>query len=73
MKRPIVAAGAVVFLVLFVRTAWVNDDAYITFRTVDGFRTHVIDGPADREFDAIRIVPAGGDSVYGLGQLPLLR
>ncbi len=49
MKRPIVAAGGLVFLVLLVRTAWLSDDAYITFRTVDnvlngyGLRWNVAD------------------------------
>jgi arabinofuranosyltransferase len=49
VKRPIVAAGGLVFLVLLVRTAWLSDDAYITFRTVDnvlngyGLRWNVAD------------------------------
>ncbi len=49
MKRSIVAVGGLVFLVLFVRTAWLSDDAYITFRTVDnvlnghGLRWNVAD------------------------------
>lgn len=40
-RRPldtaIVAALLTVFLVAFLRTAWVSDDAYITFRTIDNF------------------------------------
>jgi arabinofuranosyltransferase len=36
-KRFVVVAGTLVFLLIVVRTAWVNDDAYITFRTIDNF------------------------------------
>src|SRR3989442_2849989 len=36
-KRLVTLAGAAVFLVFLVRTAWVGDDSYITFRTVDNF------------------------------------
>jgi arabinofuranosyltransferase len=36
-KRLVVLAGALVFLVVLVRTAWIGDDAYITFRTIDNF------------------------------------
>src|SRR5688572_19610463 len=35
--RLVVLAIAVAFLLLLLRTAWVDDDAYITFRTVDNF------------------------------------
>jgi arabinofuranosyltransferase len=35
--RVFVVAGSVLFLLLLVRTAWLDDDAYITFRTVDNF------------------------------------
>ena len=34
-KRVVVLAAALVFLVVLVRTAWVGDDAYISFRTVE--------------------------------------
>jgi arabinofuranosyltransferase len=37
MTRVFVVAGCVLFLLLLVRTAWLDDDAYITFRTVDNF------------------------------------
>src|SRR5262245_47919420 len=33
----LVIGGTVAFLLLLIRTAWVDDDAYITFRTVDNF------------------------------------
>jgi arabinofuranosyltransferase len=33
--RAIVLAAALVLFIVLVRTAWVSDDAYITFRTVD--------------------------------------
>jgi arabinofuranosyltransferase len=36
-KRAVVLATALVLLIVLVRTAWVSDDAYITFRTVDNF------------------------------------
>jgi arabinofuranosyltransferase len=36
-SRRLVAGACVAFLVLLVRTAWLDDDAYITFRTVDNF------------------------------------
>ncbi len=32
-RRPIAALGGLAFLLVLVRTAWVSDDAYITFRT----------------------------------------
>jgi arabinofuranosyltransferase len=35
--RTVVVAAAIAFLVLLIRTAWLDDDAYITFRTVDNF------------------------------------
>src|SRR5262245_46415181 len=35
--RILAAAGASAFLLLLIRTAWLDDDAYITFRTVDNF------------------------------------
>jgi arabinofuranosyltransferase len=35
--RVFVVAGCVLFLLLLVRTAWLDDDAYITFRTIDNF------------------------------------
>jgi arabinofuranosyltransferase len=35
--RRLILGGCVAFLVLLVRTAWLDDDAYITFRTVDNF------------------------------------
>src|SRR5262245_12218304 len=31
----LVIGGTVAFLLLLIRTAWLDDDAYITFRTVD--------------------------------------
>lgn len=34
-QRLIVIGGCVAFLLLLIRTAWLDDDAYITFRTVD--------------------------------------
>jgi arabinofuranosyltransferase len=37
LRRWITFIGGLAFAVLFVRTAWVSDDAYITFRTVDNF------------------------------------
>ncbi len=37
LRRLIVAGGALAFLLLLIRTAWLDDDAYITFRTVDNF------------------------------------
>lgn len=36
-RTRILAAGLAVLVVSLVRTAWVSDDAYITFRTVDNF------------------------------------
>jgi arabinofuranosyltransferase len=36
-RRWATAAGAIAIALLFVRTAWMCDDAYITFRTVDNF------------------------------------
>jgi arabinofuranosyltransferase len=47
-RRLVTFAAALVFLVVLVRTAWVNDDAYVSFRTVDnvlhgyGLRWNVI-------------------------------
>src|SRR5262245_52183322 len=35
--RILVAGGCAAFLLLLLRTAWLDDDAYITFRTVDNF------------------------------------
>jgi arabinofuranosyltransferase len=35
--RLITFTAALVFVIVLARTAWVNDDAYITFRTVDNF------------------------------------
>jgi arabinofuranosyltransferase len=34
-SRLLVVGGAAAFLLLLIRTAWLDDDAYITFRTVD--------------------------------------
>jgi arabinofuranosyltransferase len=36
-RRLVIAGGAAAFLLLLLRTAWLDDDAYITFRTVDNF------------------------------------
>src|SRR3954465_1123585 len=36
-QRVLVAAVALVVAVVLIRTAWLDDDAYITFRTVDNF------------------------------------
>lgn len=37
-KKPyIIASLSLLFLIILLRTAWVCDDAYITFRTVDNF------------------------------------
>ena len=36
-RRWVTAVGAIAFGLLLVRTAWMSDDAYITFRTVDNF------------------------------------
>ena len=33
--RLIVIGGCLAFFLLLIRTAWLDDDAYITFRTVD--------------------------------------
>lgn len=35
--RPLLWVALGVFLIAFLRTAWVSDDAYITFRTIDNF------------------------------------
>jgi arabinofuranosyltransferase len=35
--RLVAVAVALAFLLLLIRTAWLDDDAYITFRTVDNF------------------------------------
>ena len=35
--RVILVAGLAVFFLLLIRTAWLDDDAYITFRTLDNF------------------------------------
>jgi hypothetical protein len=58
---------------------FMNDGAVIARRSIDqpmsrdgGLRTHVVDAPADREFDVIRVLPAGGDSIYRLGHLRVL-
>src|SRR5437773_4317991 len=46
--RLVTFAGTLVFLVVLVRTAWINDDAYVSFRTIDnalhgfGLRWNVI-------------------------------
>ncbi len=37
LGAPVLAALLVLFLVAFLRTAWVSDDAFITFRTIDNF------------------------------------
>src|SRR3972149_3758264 len=34
---PIVAGGVTLVFILLLRTAWLCDDAYITFRTIDNF------------------------------------
>jgi len=36
-RRLVIAGGTAAFLLLLLRTAWLDDDAYITFRTVDNF------------------------------------
>ncbi len=36
-RRLVVLGGCLAFLVLLIRTAWMDDDAYITLRTVDNF------------------------------------
>jgi arabinofuranosyltransferase len=36
-RRPLLVAVLLVVSVVLVRTAWIDDDAYITFRTVDNF------------------------------------
>ncbi len=36
-RRLFLACGTAAFLLLLIRTAWLDDDAYITFRTVDNF------------------------------------
>ena len=36
-RRLVIAGGAAAFFFLLLRTAWLDDDAYITFRTVDNF------------------------------------
>ena len=36
-RRLVLAGGTAAFLLLLLRTAWLDDDAYITFRTVDNF------------------------------------
>src|SRR5262245_48503581 len=36
-RRYVAVFAVFAFLLLFIRTAWVNDDAYITFRTIDNF------------------------------------
>jgi hypothetical protein len=35
--------------------------------------TRVADAPRDEEFDAIRVVPSGGDGRYSLGHLRWIR
>jgi arabinofuranosyltransferase len=35
--RVILVGGLSVFFLLLIRTAWLDDDAYITFRTIDNF------------------------------------
>ncbi len=35
--RVIITTFAIIFAILLIRTAWINDDAYITLRTVDNF------------------------------------
>lgn len=35
--RIVIIGASVVFLLILIRTAWLDDDAYITFRTVDNF------------------------------------
>ncbi len=37
VRRSVILVFAVLFGVVLIRTAWVNDDAYITLRTVDNF------------------------------------
>lgn len=37
LHRLVLGGTALLFLLLLVRTAWLSDDAYITFRTVDNF------------------------------------
>jgi hypothetical protein len=53
-----------------------NDGSVVATRSIDqsmtrdgGLRTHTVDVPADLEFDVIRVLPKGGDSVYRLGHL----
>ena len=36
-RRLVFASAAIVVLIILIRNAWVCDDAYITFRTVDNF------------------------------------
>ncbi len=36
-RHYLIAAALALFLLELIRTAWVCDDAYITFRTVDNF------------------------------------
>jgi arabinofuranosyltransferase len=61
------------------RVLFINDGAVVDERSIDqpmtrdgGLRTHVIDAAGGREFDVIRILPSGGDSMYRLGYLRLL-
>jgi arabinofuranosyltransferase len=61
------------------RVLFMNDGSVVAERSIDqpitkdgGFRAHVIDAPADREFDLVRVLPSGGDSVYRFGYLRVL-
>ncbi|HOV33381.1 MAG TPA: hypothetical protein PLX23_08470 [Candidatus Hydrogenedens sp.] len=37
LRYIVIALATLFFVILFLRTAWLNDDSYITFRTVDNF------------------------------------
>jgi hypothetical protein len=58
------------------RVLFINNGSVVGERSIDqpmtrdgSVRTHVVEAPNVREFDAIRIVPSRGDSVYHLGYL----
>ena len=40
LRLLVISIGLVAFTTLLIRTAWLSDDAYITFRTIDNFFRH---------------------------------
>jgi hypothetical protein len=76
----LLVAALLLVAVVLIRTAWICDDAYITFRTVDNFlhgfglrwnvaeKLYLLKLPAGIErLDTVEIIGRRGDFRYSLG------